>query len=40
MAERVADLLTNNPDESFFFAFGAGKNIYFKKYKLSYIAVP
>ena len=27
MAERVADLLTNHPDESFFFAFGAGKNL-------------
>jgi uncharacterized protein YbaP (TraB family) len=25
MADRVAGLLNNNPQESFFFAFGAGK---------------
>ena len=28
MAERVAKLLNENPDESFFFAFGAGKNLF------------
>ena len=27
MAERVADLLNENPNESFFFAFGAGKRV-------------
>ena len=27
MAERVAKLLRENPDESFFFAFGAGKTV-------------